>query len=508
MALPLPASAGETDPLQALVEVKVLSRAPDPFFPWRREVVNEGRGSGSIVEGRRVLTAAHVVQDSINLKLRRNGSTKWFDATVEHVCDQADLALLRVADPAFFSGVTPLEVGPMSEVRDAVQALGFPLGGSGAAVTRGVVSRISVGRYVHSREELLLMQIDAAINGGSSGGPLIADGKIVGVALQSIDSKSAENVGYVAPSPIIEHFFRDVEDGVVDGFPRSGIWWQPLEGAAHRNALGLGVDQGGVLINHVDNGSGGAGVLRPGDVILAVGGFHVADDGSIAVPGIGQTVLDYAFQMRTVGEGMTLQIVRDRKKSTLTIPASYYELLVPQRFFGSAPPYLIYGGLVLQPLTFAYFNAFERKPPANLAAIAGRPYKTADRREAVVITTVLASDSNATYRWAEDMVVTAVDGVRIRDMAHMTELLDHAVGPNVTITVEESRQLVFDVRQVRSEARALMEEYDAKRDRWRTAAPGAGEAGAMAPSESSSAQNRPGIRTRGGVAALPGSLSR
>jgi S1-C subfamily serine protease len=462
---PAPAAAADSDPLQALVEVKVLSRSPDPFFPWRRQVVNEGRGSGSLVEGKRVLTAAHVVQDSINLKLRRNGSTKWFDATVEHVCDQADLALLRVSDPAFFAGVSPLEIGPMPEVRDAVQALGFPLGGSGAAVTRGVVSRISVGRYVHSREELLLMQIDAAINGGSSGGPLIADGKLVGVALQSIGSKDAENVGYVAPPPVIEHFFRDVSDGVVNGFPRSGIWWQPLEGAAHRNALGLAEDQGGVLINHVDDGSSGTAALRPGDVILAVGGFHVADDGSIAVPGVGQTVLDYAFQMRTVGEPVALQIVRDRKKSSLTVPASYYEMLVPQRFFGAAPPYLIYGGLVLQPLTYAYFTAFEGKPPANLAAIATKPYKTADRRQAVVITTVLASESNATYRWAEDMVVTAVDGVRIRDMAHMTELLDRAAGPNVTITVEESRQLVFDVRQVRAEMTGLMEEYDAKRDR-------------------------------------------
>jgi C-terminal processing protease CtpA/Prc len=270
---------------------------------------------------------------------------------------------------------------------------------------------------------------------------------------------------------VIVHFLRDVDDGVVDGFPRSGIWWQPLEGAAHRNALGLSVDQGGVLVNHVDFGSSGAGDLRPGDVILAVGGFHVADDGSIAVPGVGQTVLDFAFQMRTVGEPVSLQIVRDRKKSSLTVPASYYEALVPQRFFGSAPPYLIFGGLVLQPLTYAYFGAFESKPPANLAAIAARPYKTADRREAVVITTVLASESNSTYRWAEDMVVTAVDGVRIRDMAHMTELLDRAAGPNVMITVEESRQLVFDVRQVRAEAATLMEEYDAKRDRSRAVEP-------------------------------------
>lgn len=58
----------------------------------------------------------------------------------------------------------------------------------------------------------MLLQIDAAINSGNSGGPAFNDrGKCVGIAFQSLKHEDAENIGYVIPTPVIVHFIQDYE---------------------------------------------------------------------------------------------------------------------------------------------------------------------------------------------------------------------------------------------------------------------------------------------------------
>lgn len=106
--------------------------------------------------------------------------------------------------------------------------VGYPIGGDSVSVTRGVVSRIELTQYEHGGKELLGIQIDAAINAGNSGGPAFNDaGQCVGVAFQALKSHDAENIGYVIPSPVINHFLKDFEtNGKVTGFPRLGIAWQ------------------------------------------------------------------------------------------------------------------------------------------------------------------------------------------------------------------------------------------------------------------------------------------
>jgi len=106
----------------------------------------------------------------------------------------------------------------MPAILDDVLVFGFPEGGESISVTKGIISRIEVTRYTHSLLDMLALQIDAAINSGNSGGPIIKNGKIVGVAMQSM--KDAENIGYVIPTPIIDHFLKDLDDGRHDGIHR------------------------------------------------------------------------------------------------------------------------------------------------------------------------------------------------------------------------------------------------------------------------------------------------
>lgn len=121
--------------------------------------------------------------------------------------------------------------------------VGYPIGGDTISVTSGVVSRIEVTSYAHGSSELLGVQIDAAINAGNSGGPAFNEaGHCVGIAFQSLKNEDAENIGYVIPTPVINHFITDFErTGGYTGFPILGIEWQKMENPQLRKALGMTV---------------------------------------------------------------------------------------------------------------------------------------------------------------------------------------------------------------------------------------------------------------------------
>src|SRR5262249_12546189 len=143
-------------------------------------------------------------------------------AEVEFIGHDCDLAVLKVQDERFFDNLEPLVLGELPKVRSTVVTYGYPAGGEEISYTRGVVSRIQLQLFAHiGNRQLLGVQTDAAINPGNSGGPVIQDDRVVGVAFQGI--QGLENTGFFIPTPIIEHFLKDIEDGKYDGFPIAGI---------------------------------------------------------------------------------------------------------------------------------------------------------------------------------------------------------------------------------------------------------------------------------------------
>jgi len=221
----LPALASDIS--DAIVKVYAVSDPPDYLNPWNMMGPSSVTGSGAIIEGNRILTNAHVVSDLTFLQVRRYGDTQRYPARLLAISHQCDLALITVDDPHFFQGIDPLIIGDLPATNQEVLVYGFPMGGDTLSITKGVVSRIEHQPYVHSSIALLAGQIDAAINPGNSGGPVIVNGKIVGVVMQGIPS--SQNIGYMVPAPIIKHFFEDLSDRQLDGFPNLGVCMQYME---------------------------------------------------------------------------------------------------------------------------------------------------------------------------------------------------------------------------------------------------------------------------------------
>jgi putative serine protease PepD len=166
------------------------------------QVAGEAAGTGIVIDDAgHVLTNAHVVEGATDVTVTVNGSER--SATVVGTDSGADIAVLLLDDA---SGITPAALGTSAAVAvgDPVVAIGNALALEGSpTVTQGIVSALERSIETPSGTLSGLLQTDAAISSGNSGGPLVnAAGQVIGVntaVAASGNGVSASNIGFVIP---------------------------------------------------------------------------------------------------------------------------------------------------------------------------------------------------------------------------------------------------------------------------------------------------------------------
>jgi S1-C subfamily serine protease len=318
-----------------------------------------------------------------------------------------------VENERFFHGARAIPIGKMPKLQQNVVVYGFPVGGSTLAITSGIVSRIEVEEYTQSYRTLLSVQIDAAVNPGNSGGPVMTDGSLVGIAMQTMEE--ADNVGYMVPSPVVTHFLQDVEDGRYDGFPDLGVALQDMQNAAQRRGARMSKAQTGALVLRVDYGGPAHGVLRPRDVILEIDGHEIANDLTVAWEGVGRVGLEVTYQSKQIGDTVSLVILRNGRRLNEKITLTPYTPLVPGRRRTEWPRYVQFGGLVFQPLSEQLIDEVEAGYSDAVAYAETHNLVTRDRREIILLGQVLPHPVNRGYHELSDELVRLVNGVVPRD---------------------------------------------------------------------------------------------
>lgn len=158
-----------------------------------------------------LVTCAHVVSGSTKITLRWKGADH--QAQVIALEHEHDLAILKID----VTDAPVLKLGDSEKVQLAqeVRAVGYPLSdvlGSSVKVNRGTVAGLI------DRDERRLLQIDAAINAGNSGGPIVDEsGQVVGVATSKLAGEDISNVGFAVPSMVLKQWLKDRQIAFTDG---------------------------------------------------------------------------------------------------------------------------------------------------------------------------------------------------------------------------------------------------------------------------------------------------
>jgi len=280
----------------------------------RRRGPSEGTGSGFVfTPDGFVLTNSHVVHRAESIKCTLPDGTTMAAELVGDDPD-TDLAVVRVHGPA-------LVAAPLGESRalrpgQLVVAIGNPLGFQ-ATVTAGVVS--ALGRTMRAESGRLIdgiIQTDAALNPGNSGGPLVSSkGEVIGVNTAVI--QGAQGICFAIPIDTARFVIpRLIRDGRVR---RSwlGVVGQTIPLSRRRAALEHLAAAGGVLVTGVERGSPAErGGLREGDIIIGLAGEVVS----------GIDDLQRVLTEDRIGELVETVVLRDGKKTIVTlIPTDIHE---------------------------------------------------------------------------------------------------------------------------------------------------------------------------------------
>ena len=406
----------ENDPLNAVVLLEVSTSAPNIFRPWQNRT-GGGAGSGVVIGDGRILTCAHCVADSSYIRVRKHNEDSLYNATVEFIDNDADLALVHVAAPAFMADITPMEIGETPQVQDDVLAVGYPIGGDDISFTRGIVSRIEDVRYTHAWTVLLAVQVDAAINPGNSGGPVLDMHtlKVVGIAFQG--DKEGEALGYMIPPDIIRHFLDDIKDGRVDGFSDYLFAQGPMESESMRRFYRMDANTSGVIIEDVAKVLGDNSI-KPDDIIVEIDGHKVSNNGKIRIEGNEPRSIYYPIYLRQLGESVPVKVLRDGGVVETSIRAVKRDRRIRKWMFDTKPDYYLYGGLVFTTASYNYIVESKADFHDDIAED-----KDFADDEPVVISDVLADTCVEGYLGCGGSLVRNVNGEKVRNLRHLVELV-------------------------------------------------------------------------------------
>lgn len=173
-----------------IVKILVKKTKVNLNYPGNRSGSIKTSGSGFFIMNNYILTCYHVISNHLKIKVRTRKSKKEYDVMVHSIYPDDDLAVLYIKeDIVKLDSETPVHIIDKEVDEKNVTAYGFPLSSTNLISSNGIISGF----------ENSLIQTEATLNPGNSGGPLIMDGKVVGINAIKITAKEVDNVGYAIP---------------------------------------------------------------------------------------------------------------------------------------------------------------------------------------------------------------------------------------------------------------------------------------------------------------------
>lgn len=457
--------AGAAGPADSVVKVIASLSYPNPVQPWARGKAVEVTGTGVVIEGKKILTNAHLVTYATEVHVQPRPGADKVEAHVVGLGTDIDLAVLAVKEDKFFEKRPALaRTRQLPKVQDGVAVHGFPVGGAELSVTKGVVSRIDHGA-AYGLTPGVLVQVSAAINPGNSGGPAVADDKMIGVVCSRLND--AEGIGYVIPNEEIDGFLARLKDGRYESKPMeaTGTDFQRLENPALRGLLKLDDKTRGVLVRPPEH-RGADYPLQEFDVLTRIGTYEVNNDGMVRLENDTRVPFVALVPRLARGRAVPLTVLRGGKPVAASLPVTTRDNRVIREFEGEKPSYFIHGPLVFSPVKADALPLYFRMNPALYGS--GSPLITRrfDRvrfpgEELVVVTRPMFDHKIAKgYDDPVGRVVQEVNGARVKNLVHLVETIRDSTDTYLRFRFAEegAEILVFDRKEMDRVTEEILEE--------------------------------------------------
>jgi S1-C subfamily serine protease len=298
----------------------------DPFFGVPQQERRRGLGSGFVIDkSGHLVTNFHVIEGADQVEVSFSNGEK-MNAEIVGRDPSTDVAVLRVDASA--RALRPLRLGDSDalEVGDEVVAIGNPLGYE-RTMTAGIVS--ALGRVIEAPNQFAIdevIQTDAPINRGNSGGPLLnAEGQVVGVNTQIATAGSSGSIGIGFAVPI--NTVKDVAAQLIDKgrveHSFLGVRTQEIDPDI-ADTFNLGVERGLLIASVTDGSAADKAGLRGGTEQVVVEGttWTLGGDIILAADGVHLRTFDQLRELidaKDPGDEVKLEIRRDGKTRTVTV---------------------------------------------------------------------------------------------------------------------------------------------------------------------------------------------
>ena len=272
--------------------------------------VESGAGSGVIISSDGyILTCAHVVSGASNITV--SIGDKDYPATLVGEDTTSDIAVVKVDA----TGLTPATVGNSDSLKvgESVMAVGNPLGELGGTVTSGIVSALNRSVTIQgtsSTNTMSLIQMDASVSPGNSGGGLFnMNGELIGLVNAKSSSSDAEGLGFAIPINDAIKVAQDLlENGYVSGRPYMGITYLAVTDA--QTAAQLNVNAYGVyVVDVVQGGPADKAGLKTGDRIVSIDGTEIAQKDDLGT----------LIQQHAAGDTLSITVAREGQMQTVSL---------------------------------------------------------------------------------------------------------------------------------------------------------------------------------------------
>jgi S1-C subfamily serine protease len=329
----IPADSPEAMSVQEIYQhagpgvLQVTSTSVDSSEPFFGPQPRVSLGSGFVIDkDGYVVTNYHVIESARQIEVNFSGDDR-VQATIVGVDPSTDLALLKINAQA--RALTPLPLGDSDAVRvgDAVVAIGNPFGLE-RTVTAGIVSALQ--REITAPNGYTIdkvIQTDAPINQGNSGGPLLnTRGQVIGVnsQIEPGDTGSGNlGIGFAVPSGTLREVVAQLRESGKVEHAYLGVRTQPIDAVLARTYR-LPVETGAIIAEVIPGSPADNAGLKEGDREVIFGGTSYVLGGDIVTAADGEQVASPDDLRRLIaekdpGDAVTLDIRRGESKRTVSV---------------------------------------------------------------------------------------------------------------------------------------------------------------------------------------------